>query len=251
MAQLVRTVEAVLSIVPTMSAPAVGAEIAQAISQVGKPLYFIEANAISPMTSTAIEQTITSVGGRYIDGCIIGGATDVGRSTMCYLSGPDAEVAAAALRAGGLHTEVLGDRTGQASAFKMGYAGFTKGTTALLLELTLMAHAWGFLDAILAKYASSHPEALRLFTTHVTTWPEHAAIRAEEMVELTAMAEAVGLQPVMAPGAGQILMAVAKLAWNAQDPKDQAALARQLPVQELISLLAAKGLRQATGGLMR
>jgi 3-hydroxyisobutyrate dehydrogenase-like beta-hydroxyacid dehydrogenase len=93
MAQLVRTVEAVLSIVPTMSAPAVGAEIAQAITQVGKPLYFIEANAISPMTSTAIEQTITSVGGRYIDGCIIGGATDVGRSTMCYLSGPDAEVA--------------------------------------------------------------------------------------------------------------------------------------------------------------
>ena len=87
-----------------------------------------------------------------------------------------------------------------------------------------------------------------MFTTHVTTWPESAAIRAEEMVELTAMAEAVGLQPVMAPGAEQILMAVAKLAWDAQDPKDQAALTRQLPVQELIPLLAAKGLRQAPGG---
>jgi hypothetical protein len=71
------------------------------------------------------------------------------------------------------------------------------------------------------------------------------------MVELTAMGEAVGLQPVMAPGAEQILMAVAKLAWDAQDPKDQAALARQLPVQELIPLLATKGLRQATGGLVQ
>jgi hypothetical protein len=50
----------------------------------------------------------------------------------------------------------------------MGYARFTKGTTALLLELTLVAQAWGFLDAILAKYASSHSEVLRLFTAHVT-----------------------------------------------------------------------------------
>jgi len=247
LAQLVHTVEAVLSIVPTMSAPAVGAGIAQAISPTGKPLYFIEANAISPMTSTAIEETITQAGGRYIDGCIIGGATSMDSSGMLYLSGPDAEVAAAALRPHGLQVEVLGERPGQASAFKMGYAGFTKGTTALMLELTLMAQAWGFLDALLAKYASSHPEALRLFTTHVTTWPEYAAIRAEEMVELTAMAEAAGLQPVMAPGAEHILTALAQLPWDPQDPTDQAALARQLPLQELIQLLAAKGLRQATG----
>jgi 3-hydroxyisobutyrate dehydrogenase-like beta-hydroxyacid dehydrogenase len=246
LAELVRTVEAVLSIVPTMSAPAVGAEIAQAITHTGKSIYFIEANAISPMTSTAIEQTITQAGGRYIDGCIIGGPADVGRGTMFYLSGPDAEIAAAALRAGGVQVEVLGGRAGQASAFKMGYAGFTKGTTALLLELTLMAHKWGFLDAILAKYASSHPEALRMFTTHLTTWPEYAAIRAEEMVELTAMAEAVGLRPVMPPGAEQVIAAIAQLSWDPNDFRDRAALERQLPLQELIPLLTAKGLLKAT-----
>jgi 3-hydroxyisobutyrate dehydrogenase-like beta-hydroxyacid dehydrogenase len=137
LAQLVRTVEAVLSIVPTMSAPAVGEEIAQAITQTSKPISFIEANAISPMTSPAIEQTIIRAGGRYIDGCIIGSARDVGRRTMFYLSGPDAEVTAAALRAGGVQAEVLGGRAGQASALKMGYAGFTKGTTALLARTHL------------------------------------------------------------------------------------------------------------------
>jgi 3-hydroxyisobutyrate dehydrogenase-like beta-hydroxyacid dehydrogenase len=231
LAQLVRTVEAVLSIVPTMSAPAVGEEIAQAITQTSKPISFIEANAISPMTSTAIEQTIIRAGGRYIDGCIIGGARDVGRSTVFYLSGPDAEV--------------LGGRAGQASAFKMGYAGFTKGTTALLLELTLVAHAWGFLDAILAKYASSHPEALRLFAAHVTTWPEYAAIRAEEMVELTATAKAAGLAPSMAPGAEQVMAAMAQLEWDTNDAMDKAALERKLPLPELIRLLAAKGLLKA------
>ena len=247
LAQLVRAVDAVLSIVPTMSAAAVGAGLAQAIAQTGKPLYFIEANAISPMTSTAIADTVIQAGGRYIDGCIIGGPASMGKSGMVYLSGPDAEVAAAALQSHGLHVEVLGGRAGQASAFKMGYAGFTKGTTALLLELTLMAHAWGFLDALLAKYARSHAEAFRMFITHLTTWPEYAAIRAQEMVELTAMAEAAGLQPMMAPGAQQILTALAQLPWDPQDPRDQAALARGLPIQELIQLLAAKGLGQAAG----
>jgi 3-hydroxyisobutyrate dehydrogenase-like beta-hydroxyacid dehydrogenase len=247
LAQLVGAVDAVLSIVPTMSAAAVGAGIAQAIVQTGKPLYFIEANAISPMSSTAIEDTIVRAGGRYIDGCIIGGPASMGSSGMLYLSGPDAEVAAAALRPRGLHVEVLGGQTGQASAFKMGYAGFTKGTTALLLELTLMAQAWGFLDALLAKYASSHPEAFRMFITHLTTWPEYAAIRAQEMVELTAMAGAAGLQPVMVSGAEQILTALAQLPWDPQDPRDQAALTRGLPVQELLQLLAAKGLRHAAG----
>jgi hypothetical protein len=67
------------------------------------------------------------------------------------------------------------------------------------------------------------------------------------MVELTAMAEAAGLQPVMAPAVEQSLAALAQLPWEPQDPRDQAALARGLPVQEVIQRLAAKGLRQAAG----
>ena len=67
------------------------------------------------------------------------------------------------------------------------------------------------------------------------------------MVELTATVEAAQLEPVMAPGAAQIITALARLSWEPQESPDQAALARQLPLQELIPLLAAKGLRQATG----
>jgi hypothetical protein len=128
----------------------------------------------------------------------------------------------------------------------MGYARFTKGTTALLLELTLVAHAWGFLDAILAKYASSHSEVLRLFTAHMTTWPEYAALRAEEMVELTATAKAAGLAPSMAPGAAaRVMAAMAQLGWDTNDAMDKTARARTRPLPELIRLLAAKGLLKA------
>jgi hypothetical protein len=44
-------------------------------------------------------------------------------SGMLYLSGLDAEVAATALRSHGLQVAVLGAQPGQASAFKLGYAG--------------------------------------------------------------------------------------------------------------------------------
>jgi 3-hydroxyisobutyrate dehydrogenase-like beta-hydroxyacid dehydrogenase len=152
-----------------MRAAAVGAGIAQALVQTGKPLYCLEANAISPMSSTAREATIVRAGGRSLDGCILGGPASLGSRGRLSLSGPDAEVVAAALRWRGLHVEGLGGRAGQASAFKMGYAGLTKGTTARLLELTLRAHAWGCLDALLAKYASSPPAAFRRFITHLTT----------------------------------------------------------------------------------
>src|SRR5919109_321552 len=74
LAQFVRAVDAVLSIVPPMRAPAVGEGMAQAIVQTGKPLYCIDANAISPTTSLAIAQTMSQAGGRYIDGWMIGGA---------------------------------------------------------------------------------------------------------------------------------------------------------------------------------
>jgi hypothetical protein len=43
-------------------------------------------------------------------------------------------------------------------------------------------------------------------------------------------------------------MPVAKRAWDAQAPKDQAVLVWQLPVPELIPRLATKGLGQVPGG---
>ena len=46
----------------------------------------------------------------------------------------------------------------------------------------------------------------------------------------------------------KLTMPVAKLAWDAQEPKDQAMLAWELPVQEVIPRLATKGLRQVPGG---
>jgi 3-hydroxyisobutyrate dehydrogenase-like beta-hydroxyacid dehydrogenase len=252
--QLVQGVDALMSIVPPGDALEVGTQVSQAIKATGKALYFIEANAIAPMTGQAIGQAIAQAGGRCIDGSIIGSAAKIAQldhRAILYLSGPDAPLVASELRPRGLRVEVLGTEVGQASAFKMAYAGFTKGTTSLLIELTLTAHAWGFLDAILDKYQETYPDAFRMFTGQVTRLPEHAARRAEEMTELTAMVEAVGLVPIMAPGADQVLRAMAQLAWDPVDPVDLAALTEKLPLRELIPLLAAKGVLRATEDVRR
>jgi hypothetical protein len=54
------------------------------------------------------------------------------------------------------------------------------------------------------------------------------------------------LTPIIAPGAEQVIAAMAQLSWDPTDTMDQTALKRQLPLQELIPLLAAKGLLKAT-----
>lgn len=56
---------------------------------------------------------------------------------------------------------------------------------------------------------------------HLTTWPEYAAIRAQETVELTSTVEAAQLKPAMAPGAAQIITALAQLPWEPQESPDQ------------------------------
>ena len=55
--------------------------------------------------------------------------------THLYLSGPRAEEVAVCFAGSPLNTPVISERIGAASAVKMGYAAYTKGTTALLTAI--------------------------------------------------------------------------------------------------------------------
>jgi len=56
-----------------------------------------------------------------------------------------------------LETPVVSDRIGDASALKMAYAAWTKGTAALLLAVRETARAEGVEDALGAEWARSLP----------------------------------------------------------------------------------------------
>jgi 3-hydroxyisobutyrate dehydrogenase-like beta-hydroxyacid dehydrogenase len=118
----------IVSVVPPASAEDVAAQV---IAQGFKGLY-IDANAIAPERAKRIGESLTTAGAGFVDGGIIGGPAWEPNTTWLYLSGERADEAADYFAAGPLETRVIGDAVGKASALKMCFAAYTKGTTALL-----------------------------------------------------------------------------------------------------------------------
>ncbi len=121
---------------------------------------YVDANAVSPETARAIGDVVTS-GAVFVDGGIIGPPPREAGTTRLYLSGPAAGAVAAAFVGSPLAAVVVSARPGDASAVKMAYAAWTKGTAALLLCARAAARAAGVEDALLAEWAESLPELER------------------------------------------------------------------------------------------
>lgn len=138
--ELVKTSEIVLSVCP----PHAAADVAREVVGLGYTGLYVDCNAVSPDRSRAIQQLVESAGADYVDGGIIGGpAWTPQAGTHLYLSGPRAEEVAACFAGSPLTTPVLSERIGAASAIKMGYAAYTKGTTALLTAILGMVEKEG------------------------------------------------------------------------------------------------------------
>jgi 3-hydroxyisobutyrate dehydrogenase-like beta-hydroxyacid dehydrogenase len=84
-----------------------------------------------------------STGIRFVDGGIIGGPAWEPNGTCLYLSGKNAEQIAGIFSAGPLETKVIDMEIGKASALKMCYAAYSKGTTALLCAVLGTAESLG------------------------------------------------------------------------------------------------------------
>src|SRR4051794_23821914 len=96
---------------------------------------FVDANAVSPATTLAIRDIVEGARGRFVDGGIVGPPPEREGTTRLFLSGPEAETVAAAFAGTAVETVVLGPEPGRASALKMAYAAWTKGTAAMLLAI--------------------------------------------------------------------------------------------------------------------
>jgi 3-hydroxyisobutyrate dehydrogenase-like beta-hydroxyacid dehydrogenase len=119
---------------------------------------YLDANAISPGTAREVEQLITGNGGRYVDGGIIGPPPGAAGSTRLYLSGPDAAQVQELFAGTPLEARIVSGAATGASAVKMAYASWTKGTTAMLLAALALARADGVEDTLLAEWSESQPQ---------------------------------------------------------------------------------------------
>jgi L-threonate 2-dehydrogenase len=205
MTTLVREVDLIVSIVVPFAAKRVAAKVANAVIKSGrKDLLYLDANAISPMTADEIAKILIPAGVNFVDGCIIGAAAKMGRGTVVYVSGTES-ARFQALEVIQIPIKVLGPSTNQASAFKVVYAGLTKGLQGLFCELMMGARRFGLLNEIRAQYEESFPGLLDKVSSSIVGLRIHAARRAEEMDELKRTFSHHGLKSHLAPAVQKFL----------------------------------------------
>jgi 3-hydroxyisobutyrate dehydrogenase-like beta-hydroxyacid dehydrogenase len=144
--------DVVVSVCPPHAAP----DVARAVA--GYRGLFVDANAVSPATAAEIGRVVEDGGARFVDGGIVGPPPERAGTTRLYLSGAAAAEVAALLDGTPVEAPVLGADPGTASALKMAYAAWTKGTAAMLLAIRDTARAAGLEDALLAEWERSQPD---------------------------------------------------------------------------------------------
>jgi 3-hydroxyisobutyrate dehydrogenase-like beta-hydroxyacid dehydrogenase len=151
---LVGASDVVLSVCP----PHAAGEVARQVAGHGFRGLYVDGNAVAPATARAIEGIVRAAGATYVDGGLIGPPPDRPGTTRLYLSGSAAERVRALFAQGPLEAIVLpGDLTA-ASAIKMAYAAWTKGSQALVMAVRALATAEGVDEALLAEWHRSQPD---------------------------------------------------------------------------------------------
>ena len=167
LSRLCQTSEIIFSICPPHAAEGVAASVTEA----GFKGLYLDANAISPQRSIRIGQMMEENGIHFIDGGIIGGPAWAPNETWLYLSGKDADKLANCFTKGPLETKIIGGEIGKASALKMCYAAYSKGTTALLSAILATAESFGIRDELYQQWDmddSSFSEKVNQRVTGVT-----------------------------------------------------------------------------------
>jgi len=148
----------ILSIVPPGDAIAVAQRLAPQLTASNRKPVFVECNAISPPTAERIAEVIAPTGSAFVDAGIIGPPPKPkGRdSPRFYASGAHAHLLES-LRAHGLNVKVLDAPIGAASAFKLSYAGVTKGLIALGAAMFTAAARCDLSAPLAAELEQSQP----------------------------------------------------------------------------------------------
>jgi 3-hydroxyisobutyrate dehydrogenase-like beta-hydroxyacid dehydrogenase len=157
LANAVRESEVVLSVCP----PHAAVEIAESVARQSFKGIYVDANAISRATAVQVGEVVGRTGASFVDGGIIGAPVKKAGTTRLYLSGTRAPEIAELFSASMLAAKAIGPEPGAASALKVAYAAWTKGTDALLLAIRALAAHDGVDQALLEEWNISQPDLER------------------------------------------------------------------------------------------
>ena len=221
---LVAASDVIVSVCPPESALDVARDVASADST----RIYVDGNAVSPATARGIAGVIEGAGATFIDGGIIGPPPRKRGTTRLYVSGAGAAQTKALFGDSPLEVIVLDAPAGAASAVKMAYASWTKGTSALILSVRALAAIEGVEEALLAEWRTSQPQLLKRAEDAASGSAPKAWRFVGEMNEIAATFAAAGLPDGFHVAAAEIWRRLSSYK-DAQKPS----------VDDVVALLAA------------
>jgi 3-hydroxyisobutyrate dehydrogenase-like beta-hydroxyacid dehydrogenase len=142
--------------------PEFAEQVAEQVTQQSYRGTYVDANAISPERVQRIAQRLEEGGARFVDGGIIGPPATKRGQTWLYLAGEHAPEIAPYFSSGPIEVEVLAGRIGRASALKMCFAAYSKGSIALACAVLGAAEHLGIFDDLKRQWARSGPSLAKL-----------------------------------------------------------------------------------------
>jgi len=226
LAALARRAAVIVSVCP----PHAAADVARQVAGAGFSGLYLDANAVAPGTARQVAAIVAAGGADYVDGGIIGAPPVRPGFIRLYLSGPRAEEVAALFGGTEVDARVIGPGPGaagpggqagavtSASAVKMAYAAWTKGSAALVLAARALARAEGVEEALLAEWAASQPGLADRWARAAGSAMAKGWRWAGEMEEIAAAMAAVGLPDGFHRAAAEIYRRPALLAREDSPP---------------------------------
>ena len=213
--ELCHTCEIIFCICP----PDAAETVANLVIEHGFNGYYLDANAISPQRAIKIGQMMETAGIHFVDGGVIGGPAWKPKETWLYLSGKYAKVIADCFMKGPLETKIIGDEIGKASALKMCYAAYSKGTTALLAAILATAESLDVREELYQQWDTNDPN----FSEDVNRRVRRATAKAwrfeGEMHEIASTFQEAGLPSGFQEAAAEVFSRMANFKDSTETPR--------------------------------
>lgn len=207
----------VFSVCPPDQATTVAGQLADC----GFSGIYVDCNAVSPNSAGQVGDIVTAAGASFVDGGIIGPPAINKGTTRLYLSGDKAPEVASLFPDSNVDARVISENIGSASALKMAYAGWTKGSTALLLNQIALARQQQVEEALLAEWKLSIPGLVDKLARESTSNAPKAWRFVGEMNEIADTLQQAGLSRQWFEGAAETYARLAHLKNRDDLDKDQ------------------------------
>jgi 3-hydroxyisobutyrate dehydrogenase-like beta-hydroxyacid dehydrogenase len=231
-ARLVAEADLVMSVMNPGAALEFAREAAEAIRDQSHKPVFIDCNAVSPDTMREIDAALRAAGSRCLDGGLIGPPPRGNAKVNLYVSGPGvADLEQIANEQ--LKVHVMSERLGDASAIKMCYSAFNKGTQGLALETLMAAQRLGVYEALEKQILSSRSDMYNSFLNAFPQLPPKAYRWVPEMHEIARTFAGVGMTPRIFQGEADMfeLVAATPLGKETPETRDRARTGKDVIVQ--------------------